>query len=215
MSVQAKICGINSEAAMGAAVEGSADYVGLVFYAPSPRAVTAIEAAELVRQVPDDVIKVGLFVDMDDATFSAILSQVTLDLLQLHGAETPERVAEIHALTGLPVMKAIKVAGAQDIEAADRYLDCADRLLFDAKAPPDLKGALPGGNALMFDWTLLAGRDWPCPWMLSGGLDADNVAEAVSISGALAVDVSSGVEQAPGVKDPARISAFLSAVKAL
>lgn len=215
MSVQAKICGINSDAAMRASVEGGADYVGLVFYPPSPRSVTAIEAAELVRQVPDGVIKVGLFVDIDDATLTAILSEVSLDLLQLHGAETPERVTEIQTLTGLPVMKAIKVAGARDIAAADDYLHVADRLLFDAKAPPDLKGALPGGNALVFDWTLLAGRDWPCPWMLSGGLDVDNVAEAVGISGAVAVDVSSGVEKSPGVKDPARISAFLSTVKAL
>lgn len=215
MSVQAKICGINSSEAMRAAVDGGADYVGLVFYPPSPRSVTAIEAAELTRPVPGDVLKVGLFVDIDDATLSAILSEVSLDLLQLHGAETPDRVTEIKALTGLPVMKAIKVAVSEDITTADTYLSVADRLLFDAKAPPDLKGALPGGNALVFDWTLLAGRDWSCPWMLSGGLDAGNVAEAIGITGAMAVDVSSGVEKSPGIKDPVRISAFLSAVKAL
>ena len=215
MSVQAKICGINSSEAMRAAVDGGADYVGLVFYPPSPRSVTAIEAAELTRPVPGDVLKVGLFVDIDDATLSAILSEVSLDFLQLHGAETPDRVTEIKALTGLPVMKAIKVADAEDIATADTYLSVADRLLFDAKAPPDLKGALPGGNALVFDWTLLAGRDWSCPWMLSGGLDAGNVAEAIGITGAMAVDVSSGVEKSPGIKDPVRISAFLSAVKAL
>lgn len=215
MTVQAKICGINSKEAMVASVEGGADYIGLVFYPPSPRSVTAIEAVELVRLVPDSVTRTGLFVDIDDATLAAILSEVSLDLLQLHGAETPDRVTEIKALTGLPVMKAIRVAGAEDIAEADRYLGIADRLLFDAKAPPDLKGALPGGNALVFDWTLLAGHDWACPWMLSGGLDSDNVAEAVLISGASAVDVSSGVEQSPGIKDPARIDAFLSAVKAL
>lgn len=215
MSVQAKICGINSGEAMRASVEGGADFVGLVFYPPSPRSVTAIEASELVRPVPDEIIKVGLFVDIDDATVTAILSEVSLDILQLHGAETPERVTEIRSLTGIPVMKAIKVAGAEDIAVAENYMNVADYLLFDAKAPPDLKGALPGGNALMFDWTLLAGRNWSCPWMLSGGLDSENVAEAVGISGADAVDVSSGVEESPGIKDPARISAFLSTVKAL
>jgi phosphoribosylanthranilate isomerase len=215
MSVQAKICGVNSGEAMAAAVAGGADYVGLVFYPPSPRAVTAAEAADLVRGLPDNIIKVGLVVDMDDATLAAILSQVSLDLLQLHGAETPERVTEIRALAGLPVMKAIKIAVAEDIAVAERYLGAADRLLFDAKAPPDLKGALPGGNALMFDWTLLAGCDWPLPWMLSGGLDAGNVSDAVGISGAAAVDVSSGVEKSPGVKDPVRIREFLAAVKAL
>lgn len=215
MSVEAKICGINTEVAMQTAIEAGADYVGLVFYPPSPRSVTAIEAAELVRSVPDHVIKVGLFVDIDDATLTAILSEVALDLLQLHGAETPERVKDIKALTGLPAMKAIKVASARDIAVADRYLDVADRLLFDAKAPPELKGALPGGNALAFDWTLLSDRDWTCPWMLSGGLDAGNVADAVRISGASVVDVSSGVEKTPGIKDPDRIRTFLSVVKAL
>jgi len=215
VTVQAKICGINSPEAMRTSVNGGADYVGLVFYPPSPRSVTATEAAELVRLVPAGVTKTALFVDIDDATLDAILSDVALDLLQLHGAETPDRVRDIKARTGLPVMKAIRVAGRDDIAQADHYLGVADRLLFDAKAPPDLKGALPGGNALMFDWNLLAGRDWSCPWMLSGGLDADNVAEAVRISGTVAVDVSSGVEKSPGTKDPAKIDAFLSAVKAL
>lgn len=215
MSVQVKICGLNTDEAIRAAVDGGADYVGLVFYPPSPRSVNAVEAAALAGLVPAGVTKVGLFVDVDDATLTGILSDVPLDLLQLHGAETPARVSEIRDLTGLPVMKAIKIAGAEDIDVADRYLNVADHLLFDAKAPPDLKGALPGGNALMFDWTLLAGRDWPRPWMLSGGLDAGNVAEAVSISGAVTVDVSSGVERTPGTKDPARILEFLRAVQAL
>jgi len=215
MTVEAKICGINSAEAMRVAVENGAAYVGLVFYPPSPRAVTAEQAAALARIVPDGVIKVGLFVDMDDDGFRRILGTATLDLLQLHGAETPDRVAAIKALTGLPAMKAIKVAAAEDVHAAFPFVGVADRLLFDAKTPPGMKGALPGGNAVSFDWRILAGRRWPCPWMLSGGLDPDNVAEAVRISGAPAVDVSSGVESRPGVKDPVRIRAFLDAVKAL
>ena len=134
-------------------------------------------------------------------------------MFQLHGSETPARVAEIKSRTGKRVMKAIKVSVAADFDAAAAYLDVADMLLFDAKPPPDMANALPGGNAVSFDWTLLAGRDWPLPWMLSGGLDPENVAEAIRVSGASAVDVSSGVESAPGVKDAARIEAFLEAVK--
>lgn len=215
MPIEAKICGISTADAMRAAADGGADYVGLVFYPPSPRAVSIAEAAALARLVPDGVVKVGLFVDMDDDGLSAILSAVPLDLLQLHGAESPERVRAIRVFSGTPVMKAVKIAGTDDIAATDAYLGVADRILFDAKAPADMKGALPGGNALVFDWTLLAGRDWPLPWMLSGGLDAANVAEAVRISGARSVDVSSGVERHSGVKDTALIAQFLSAVKAL
>jgi len=215
MPVLAKICGINTEEAMRAAIDGGADFVGLVFYPPSPRSVTAAEAANLVALVPNGIIRVGLFVDMDDVAMADILSQVSLDLLQLHGAESPERLRRIKSETGLPVMKAIKIAGAHDIALTSGFTEVTDRLLFDAKAPPDLKGALPGGNALAFDWTLLAGHNWPCPWMLSGGLDADNVMQAVGVTGASAVDVSSGVEISPGVKDPARIGDFLSVVKSL
>jgi len=199
---------------MQASVDGGADFVGLVFYPPSPRYVTAAEAAQLVAEVPARVIKVGLFVDMGDDMLTDILAQVPLDLLQLHGVETPARVQEIRQLTNIPVMKAIRVATARDIADADPYLNVADRILFDAKAPPDMKGALPGGNALAFDWNLLAGRQWPCPWMLSGGLHAGNVAEAIATTGATAVDVSSGVESSPGVKDLSLIREFLSIVKA-
>lgn len=215
MSVGAKICGINTAAAMAVALERGADFVGLVFYPPSPRSVTAHEAATLVATVPDDVIKVGLFVDADDEFLHEVHSRVSLDLLQLHGAETPARLRRVKALTGLPVMKAIMVAEAPDVVGAERYLEDADRLLFDAKAPAGMAGALPGGNALAFDWELLSERHWPIPWMLSGGLHAGNVAEAVRISGAPLVDVSSGAESAPGVKDAARITDFLAAVKAL
>jgi phosphoribosylanthranilate isomerase len=215
MTVKAKICGISTADAMRAAIEGGAAYVGLVFYPPSPRAVSAVQAADLCALVPNGVVSVGLFVDIDDATLDQILSAVPLDLLQLHGAETPDRVSEIKRRTGKPVFKAIKIAGAEDVVAAEAYFDVADRLLFDAKAPADMKGALPGGNALSFDWDLIAGYDWPLPWMLSGGLDAGNVGEAIARTGAQAVDVSSGVESSPGVKDLRRIAEFLDAVSAV
>ena len=212
MPVEVKICGITSEDAMEAAVEAGADYVGLVFFPPSPRCVTPERAAELVEFLPDDLVKVGLFVDPDDATLDRVLSQVRLDLVQVHGQETPERLERIRLEFGLPVMKVIPVAEAADLAVAEPFLAVADRLLFDAKAP---KGApLPGGNAVSFDWTLLQGRKWGLPWMLAGGLTPENVAEAVRMTGARAVDVSSGVESAPGIKkDPARIRAFIKAAR--
>jgi phosphoribosylanthranilate isomerase len=213
--VEVKICGINAPDAMRAAVDGGADYVGLVFYPPSPRAVTPEEAGALAAGVPAHVMRVGLFVDADDDLILSAANAAGLQLLQLHGSETPDRIKALRDLTGLPVMKAIKVAGKDDVDGAAAYLEAADRLLFDAKAPADMKGALPGGNALAFDWTLLSARGWPCPWMLSGGLDAGNVAEAVRISGAWAVDVSSGVESAPGRKDIAKIRAFIETAKRL
>lgn len=209
--VEVKICGITDEEAMDAAIEAGADYVGLVFYPPSPRAVTAERAAELVEFTPAEVAKVGLFVDPDDATLDRVLTRVRLDLLQLHGGETPERIEAIRLEYGLPVMKVIAVALAGDLAAAEPFLAVTDRLLFDAKPP---KGAtLPGGNAVSFDWTILKGRKWGVPWMLAGGLTPANVAEAVRISGAMAVDVSSGVETAPGVKDAAKIRAFIAAAR--
>ena len=151
----------------------------------------------------------------DDETLGALLKAYPFDLLQLHGKESPARVAEVRKRFGRPVMKAIPVAGAEDLAAAGPYLEAADRLLFDAKPPKDMKGALPGGNALSFDWTLLAGRSWPKPWFLSGGLDAGNLAEAVRITGARAVDVSSGVEDKPGRKSPEKIADFLARCHAL
>jgi len=211
MVIEVKICGITDDDAMEAAMEAGADYIGLVFYPPSPRAVTPEHAAELVEFTPGEVTKVGLFVDPDDATLDRVLTRVRLDLLQLHGSESPERIEAIRLEYGLPVMKVVPVAGLADLAAADPFLAVCDRLLFDAKPP---KGAtLPGGNAVSFDWTVLAGLRWGLPWMLAGGLTPANVAEAIRISGATAVDVSSGVESAPGVKDPALIRAFIKAAK--
>jgi phosphoribosylanthranilate isomerase len=215
MGVTVKICGINSPEALRAAAEAGAEFVGLVFYPPSPRHVTIEQAAALAALVPAGVLKVGLFVDADDAAIARVLERVPLDLLQLHGRETAERVREVRERFGLPVMKAIPVASPQDVETAREFEGVADRLLFDAKPPKTMEEALPGGNALRFDWELLRGRRWKVAWMLSGGLLASNLAEAVGITGARAVDVSSGVEDRPGHKDPARIRAFLAAAKRL
>lgn len=215
MALHSKICGVSDRAAVAAAARGGARWVGFVFYPPSPRAVTVEQAAALAREMPPGIERVGLFVDPDDALVERVLAEVPLDLLQLHGGETPKRVAEIRARFGRPVMKAIKVARAEDLETVAAYAPAVDLLLFDAKAPKSMTGALPGGNALSFDWKLLAGRSWPRPWMLSGGLKAENLKDAVSISGATAVDVSSGVESAPGAKDPARIAAFLDLARGL
>ncbi|MDF1721568.1 MAG: phosphoribosylanthranilate isomerase [Minwuia sp.] len=214
MTVQTKICGLKDPVALQAALDGGADAIGLVFYARSPRAISPAAAGALVGGVAD-VMKVGLFVDPDDDLLDSTLEGVALDLVQLHGAETPARVAEIGARTGLPTMKAFKIRHVEDLGAVADYDSATSWLLFDAKAPDDARDALPGGNGITFDWRLLAGRDWQHPWMLSGGLDADNVAEAIRISGAPWVDVSSGVESAPGEKDPARITAFLNAVRAV
>ena len=215
MAIEVKICGINTVEAMAAATGGGAGLVGLVFYPLSPRYVGPAEAAALAARVPPGIARVGLFVDPDDATLSTVLEQVPIELIQLHGSEAPGRVAAISGQFGRPVMKAIKVAEPEDLKAASRYLEVADRLLFDAKPPKHMTDALPGGNAVTFDWRLLAGRTWRRPWMLSGGLDPGNLAEAVEISGARAVDVSSGVEDRPGVKDPAKIAAFLETARAL
>jgi phosphoribosylanthranilate isomerase len=208
LRLAAKICGLNDVDGVVAAVNGGARYVGFVFYRPSPRHVSPEQAGALMAAVPANVAKVGLFVDADEATIAAALA-APLDWLQLHGAETPERVADIKRRFGLPVMKAIPIAATADIATAERYLGAADRLLFDAKPPRQRKDALPGGNGLAFDWRLLGARNWPVPWMLSGGLNAENLVEAVTTTHAVAVDVSSGVETRPGVKDPDKISAFL------
>lgn len=215
MIVRAKICGLNDAESMQAAVDGGAAFVGLVFYPRSPRAVTPEQAANLAALVPATVGKVGLFVDPDDRAVEAVLNCCPLDLMQLHGDESPERVAALRELTGIRVMKVIRVAGPGDLEVAPDYYPVADWLMFDARPPRDMKGALPGGNALAFDWLLLHDWQFPLPWMLAGGLNATNVAEAVRLSGARFVDTSSGVEDRPGVKNPAKIREFLEAVAAL
>lgn len=215
MAVAAKICGINDPEAMQAAIDAGARHVGLVFYPPSPRYVTPRNAAALAELVPESVTRVGLFVDPTDAEIDAVLAEVPLELLQLHGAEEPARVAAMKARTGLKVMKAIPVADQADIERADAYIDAVDWLMFDAKPPKDMVNALPGGNALSFEWRLLGGLSWRLPWMLAGGLHAENVAEAVRLSGASVVDTSSGVEDEPGRKSRVKIQAFLGAVNAL
>jgi phosphoribosylanthranilate isomerase len=214
MSIAAKICGLSSEAAVEAAVAGGAAYVGFVFYKPSPRSVDPARARELCAAVPSAVKRVGMFVDAEDAAIAAALDAAPLDILQFHGGETPERVADAKRRFGRKVMKAIAVAGPEDVAAASHYEGAADMLLFDAK-PPRRAGALPGGNGLVFDWQLIAGRDWLLPWMLSGGLTAALLPEAVRISGAAAVDVSSGVESSPGRKDVDKIRAFLAAAGAI
>ncbi len=214
MTVETKICGLKTPAAVEAALAGGAGAIGLVFYPPSPRAL-ASEAAAALAEMAQGVTRVGLFVDPTDAQLDETLGAVPLDMLQLHGAETPERVAAIKRRFGLPAMKAIKIAGAEDLGQTRAYQGAADWLLFDAKAPVDMADALPGGNGMMFDWRILAGRQWTGPWMLSGGLAADNVGEAVAVTGAAWVDVSSGVEDAPGEKNVAQIVAFLDAVRRL
>ena len=219
MSVEAKICGISTKDAAQAAVAGGARFIGFVFYPPSHRNVTPDEAAALCAEIPDTIAKVGVLVDPDDATLAAVLAEAPLDIIQLHGGESPDRVAAIAdrfgGLRGSQIMKAIPIAGTGDLALAERYIGVADRILFDAKPPPGRDDALPGGNGLAFDWQLLGGRDWPIPWILSGGLDFDNVADAVRISGAGAVDASSGLEDENGRKDPLRIAAFLSRVAGL
>jgi len=214
MSVAAKICGLSTEAAVTAAVAGGAAYLGFVFYPPSPRAVTAERAARVCAGVPEGIARVGLFVDADDDAIAAVLAVAPIDLMQFHGGETPERVADAKTRFGRPVIKTIAIAGPEDVLAAARYEEVADRLLFDAK-PPRRPEALPGGNGLAFDWALIAGRSWRRPWMLSGGLTAEVLPEAVRISGAAAVDVSSGVESRPGEKNLGKIAAFLAAARAL
>ena len=215
MSVAAKICGINDPVAMRTAIDAGAAHVGLVFYRPSPRYVTPAQAASLAALVPEGVSRVGLFVDPTDKEVDAVLAETALDLLQLHGGEAPARVAELRVRTGVKAMKAISVADEADIARADDYLDVADWLMFDAKPPKDMANALPGGNALSFEWRLLGDRAWPVPWMLAGGLDAENVGDAVSLSGASVVDTSSGVEDEQGEKNPDKIRAFLKAVSSL
>ncbi|PJI85071.1 phosphoribosylanthranilate isomerase [Yoonia maricola] len=211
-NTRVKICGLRDASALEAAVDAGANYVGLVFFPKSPRHVSLARAAALAQTAPLGMAKVALVVDADNALLDQITANVPLDILQLHGAETPARVAEVRARYGLPVMKAVGIADKGDLAALDTYVQIADQILVDAKPPKDAD--LPGGNGLSFDWRLIAGRRWPVPWMLAGGLTPETVSEAIALTGAKQVDVSSGVESAPGVKDAARIAAFCAAARA-
>lgn len=215
MSVKVKICGIKTPEALQAALAARADFVGLNFYPPSPRSLPPDMAAELAELARGRTTIVALIVDGEDAFIDEIVRKVDPDFLQLHGSETPERVAEIVQRWGKPVVKAIKVETAADAAEALAYKDVACFILFDAKAPKDLAGALPGGNGLAFDWHLLDGVKDRVPYLLSGGLTPENVGAAIAATGATMVDVSSGVETAPGIKSPDLIRRFIDAARAV
>ena len=202
-----KVCGLSEARGIDAAVRGGAAWVGIVIFPRSPRHVAPDQARALVAQVPAHVGAVGVLVDPDDALIAQAV-EAGLRILQLHGDEPPERLAAIRARHGVELWKAVSIRTRADLSAAARFRGVADRILYDARTPP---GTLPGGMGLRFDWRLLEGFDHPLPWLLSGGLDADNVAAATGLTGARAVDVSSGVESAPGVKAVDKIAAFLQA----
>ena len=211
LPTRVKICGLSTEETLSAALEAGADWIGLVHFPRSPRHLALPRAATLSARAHGRAERVLLLVDPDDALVTAAVEAVDPDLIQLHGRETPDRVAAIRAVTGRPVMKALGVATRADLDALPAYAGVADRILLDAKAPPG--AALPGGNGRCFDWDILRGTELPPGTMLSGGLDAGNVAEALARTGLGAVDVSSGVETAPGAKDPEKIAAFVAAVR--
>ena len=212
MPVTAKICGLSTPETLDAAIAGGASHVGFVFFPPSPRNLSQARAVQLAARVPDHVSRVGVFVNPDDATVEQAVAAGQLDILQLHDT-APERAAAIGARTRLPLWIAVAVRARADLAAAAGYVGVAERILYDAKTPPG--AALPGGMGVRFDWSLLDGFRHPLPWALSGGLDPFNVGEAVRTTGATLVDVSSGVESSPGIKDVAKIAAFLKAVTAL
>ncbi|MEI6099126.1 MAG: phosphoribosylanthranilate isomerase [Alphaproteobacteria bacterium] len=209
--IRVKVCGLRTLADVQAVAAAGAAYFGLVFFAKSPRNLTLAQARVLALAAPPGLAKVALTVDADDATLDAITEAMPLDMLQLHGHETPERVAAVRTRYGLPVMKAVGVADEGDLAALFDYATVADQILLDAKPPRD--AVLPGGNGLAFDWRLVAGRRWLRPWMLAGGLTPQNVAEAVRLTQARQVDLSSGVESSPGVKNPALIAEFFAALR--
>ena len=210
-SVAIKICGITTPEALDAAIGARADYVGFNFYPPSPRNLRLKEAAELGPRAAGRIVKVGVFVDAEDHVIADAVEAAGLEVLQLHGAETPQRVAEVKARFGLPAWKVLPISAGRDVGLATAYQDTTDFILFDAKTP---KGSLPGGMGLAFDWSLLALYRGGTPWGLAGGLTPENVAEAIAITGAPLVDTSSGVESAVGIKDVDRIRAFCAAARA-
>lgn len=211
MSVLTKICGLTTPGALDAALDGGAAFVGAVSFPKSPRHLELIAAAALFERARGRAKVVAVTVDADDALLTEIALILRADLVQLHGSETPEQAARARLLTGAGIIKALPVRTADDVASAAAFEPVVDWLMFDAKPPEG--AALPGGVGAAFDWTLLAGRAFARPWFLAGGLSPDNLADAVRITGAPAVDVSSGVESAPGVKDPGRIAAFLEAAR--
>jgi phosphoribosylanthranilate isomerase len=213
--IEVKICGLNTSEAVAAAHAGGASHIGFIFYPPSPRAVSPARAGEIAKSAPASVKRVAVFVDPSDAKIEAVVAALSPAMLQLHGSESPGRVTEVKERFGLPVMKAIRVSSAEDICSAEPYDGIADALLFDAKPPKNAEGMLPGGNGLAFDWTLLSDFQGATPWFLSGGLDLDNIEQAMRITGAGAIDVSSGVEDWPGVKNTEKIGAFLRVARNL
>ncbi len=206
-----KICGLSRERHVAAAADAGAAYVGFVFFPKSPRSICADRARFLSDSAPRGIKKVALFVNAADTEIGHVVDAVPIDMIQLHGAETPERVSEIESRFGLPVMKAIGIKSERDLGRLDEYSDAASQLLVDAK--PSESADLPGGNGLSFDWRLIAGRTWRLPWMLAGGLDETNVAAAIRLTGAGQVDVSSGVESSPGQKDTEKIRSFVAAAR--
>ena len=208
--IRFKICGLTSEQAVFDVANAGALYIGLNFFPKSPRYAAPDLARDLSLATPIGVAKVGLFVDADDTTLDHIIDHVPLDMIQLHGSETPHRVREVKNRYGLPVIKALGISAADDLAKIELFNAVADQILVDAKPPKD--AVLPGGNGLSFDWTLIAGRRWPIPWLLAGGLTPENAALAVEMTGARQLDVSSGVESAPGIKDVEKIRAFIAAV---
>jgi len=215
MSIKVKICGLTSEAAVKAVITAQTDYVGFVYFPASPRHLTLEKAAELAALLPDSILSVSVLVNPDDALLKEVTSIVKPHVLQLHGQESPERVQEIkNKFPGVKIIKAIAVSSSDDVAKANQYEDVVDMLMFDAKSPPSTgEEYLPGGNGLSFDWILLKHRAFTKPWFLSGGLTADNVQEAIHASGATMVDISSGVESAPGVKDAELIFEFIKAAR--
>lgn len=212
MALDIKICGLKTDEAMAAALAGGASHVGFIFFAKSPRYVEPAEAGRLRQAAIGKAKAVAVTVDADDAFLDQIVEKMRPDMLQLHGTETPERVAAVKARYGLPVMKVFSVSEAADLDRIKPYVGIADRFMFDAKPP---KGSqLPGGNGVAFDWRILAGLDAGLDYMLSGGLNAANIGDALRSANPPAIDISSGVESAPGVKDPALIEQFFRAVRA-
>ena len=207
--MKVKICGLSDAASVDASVAAGAAYVGFVFFPKSPRNVSISEARDLAARVPNGVCRTGLFVDPDDAQIDRVLESVPLDLIQLHGSESCERVQSIKDSFGLPVMKSLGIGTESDVEQIEDWDGHVDQLLVDAR--PAAHADRPGGHGSAFDWNLLANRTWNLPWMLAGGLDVGNVGAAIRMTGATQVDVSSGVESAPGIKDCDRIKAFIGA----